>query len=88
MTPLFMAAQEGHVKIVNALLKAGANVDAVRVKDSVTPLLMAVQEGHVEIITLLLKAGANVNAAVSRQGKWNSLRSYVRVTCSPKTDPV
>ena len=61
MTPLHWAANRGHLDIVQALLKARADVNA---KDEygMTPLHLAAIRGHLGIIQALLKAGADVNA--------------------------
>ena len=43
-----MAAQEGHVDIVNLLVAAGGDVNAANC-DGYTPVYMAVLEGHLNI---------------------------------------
>ena len=50
------------VKEVRALIRAGADVNAVD-KDGKTALMRAVCKGHEEIVKLLLKAGTDVRAA-------------------------
>ena len=45
-TPLFMAAQGGHVEIVRFLMDGGADVDKARTDDGVMPLIMAAQKGR------------------------------------------
>ena len=44
-TPLSVAAGKGHVKGVEALIKAGCDVDKPRAKDGATPLWIAVEGG-------------------------------------------
>ncbi|XP_078575768.1 uncharacterized protein LOC144861671 [Branchiostoma floridae x Branchiostoma japonicum] len=61
-TSLFVAAQEGHVEVVQQLLKAGADVEKAR-QGGATPLYIAAQNGHVEVVQQLLKAGAEVDKA-------------------------
>jgi ankyrin repeat protein len=63
VTPLFMAAQQGHEKNVHLLIGEGAEVNAARKNDGVTPLFMAAQQGHEENVRLLIGAGAQVNTA-------------------------
>jgi ankyrin repeat protein len=62
-TPLFIAADEGHVKIVKLLLQAGADIHKLNEEDEKTPLYIAAENGHVEIMKLLLEAGADPNKA-------------------------
>lgn len=61
-TPLFIAAQNGHYKILVYLLAQGADADPRRT-DGATPLWIAAQMGHDHIVAQLLKAGARVDAA-------------------------
>ena len=56
-TPLHMAAQEGHEKMVRFLLSNSVEVDCVLPVTGETPLLYAARNGHVRIVELLLKAG-------------------------------
>lgn len=51
-TALFMAAQSGHLKVVDTLLLAGASTEAKRV-DGFSPLHIAALKGHSEIIRRL-----------------------------------
>jgi ankyrin repeat protein len=61
VTPLFMAAKNGHRDVVALLLKHGATMNPLR-QDGVTPLFIAVQEGRRDVVALLLEKGADVNA--------------------------
>lgn len=61
-TPLFIAAQNGHYKILVYLLAQGAEPDTRRT-DGATPLWIAAQMGHDHIVSQLLKVGARVDAA-------------------------
>ncbi|RLN43827.1 hypothetical protein BBJ28_00006075 [Nothophytophthora sp. Chile5] len=57
-TPLHLAVITEEVEIIQALLGAGAALDAIDV-DGQTPLLQACLGGKLEIVRLLLLAGAN-----------------------------
>ncbi|KAI4828895.1 hypothetical protein KUCAC02_022966 [Chaenocephalus aceratus] len=54
-TPLFLAAQEGHVTVIRQLLSTGA-------KDGTAALWMAAQMGHSEVVRVLLLRGADRDA--------------------------
>jgi ankyrin repeat protein len=61
-TVLYLAAQNGHLPVVAALLANGAKVDAACINGA-TALIIAAQEGHLPVVDALLKKGANVDAA-------------------------
>ena len=60
-TALHTASAGGELKIVNAILEAGANIHA---KDSygATPLHWAAESGHVKVVKALLEAGSDIDA--------------------------
>ena len=60
-TPLHWAAISGNAAAIEALLGAGAQVDA-RAEDGVTPLHWAAQNGDAAAVEALLDAGAEVDA--------------------------
>jgi uncharacterized protein len=60
-TALHVAARDGDVGRVQALLDGGAGLEA-REHLGRTPLHIAVQWGHLEVARLLLDRGAHVNA--------------------------
>ena len=63
-TPLWVAAQNGHVKAVeilaDALIKKSASVDAPNNK-GFTPLWIAAQNGHLEVVEALIGKDAKVD---------------------------
>ncbi|MFH1071417.1 MAG: ankyrin repeat domain-containing protein [Candidatus Glassbacteria bacterium] len=61
ITPLHFAAEHGTKKIVEILLKYGADVNS-RTSYDVTPLHFAAQSGDIEIAKLLLSRGAMIDA--------------------------
>jgi ankyrin repeat protein len=63
LTPLHLAAREGQVEAVKALLEAGADVNQQTVGDKSTPILIATINGHFDLARLLLDKGADANAA-------------------------
>ena len=56
-----IASEVGHGRIVRALIRAGANVDAPKNDDS-TALIAAAYFGRTEIVELLLEANASLEA--------------------------
>ena len=62
-TALVHAVREGHVESAQALLHAGANINAVTKGDSSSPLLMAMINGHFDLGLFLVSQGADVNLA-------------------------
>ncbi len=62
-TPLYIAAQNGHLEVVNALIAAGAAVDQACHDDWTTPLFIASQHGHTDVVKALIAANAALNQA-------------------------
>lgn len=60
-TALMYAANQGHDRVVRALLAAGAAIDH-RDKQGSTALMHAAQHGHLAVVAALLRAGADVRA--------------------------
>ncbi len=63
MTPLAIAAQNGKIKAAEALVDAGADVNAPVAEGGYTPLMLAAISGSSELATALIDHGAKVNAA-------------------------
>ena len=61
MVSLELAAADGHVKCLEALLNAGANVNYVNPENGYTPLMWAAMHGRDDSVEMLIKAGADVN---------------------------
>ena len=59
VTPVFIAAQEGHAEVVKVLAELGASVDTPNNYDA-TPVFIAVQNGHAEVVRVLAKLGASI----------------------------
>jgi ankyrin repeat protein len=75
-TPLYAAAQDGRITVVNFLIAAGAEVDTI-CRDGMTALNWTSSLGHMRVIDALLTAGANPNIA-SKDG-WTPLMKAVNV---------
>jgi|GEM_PF-1147948 len=66
-TPLHVAAKTGKPKCATALIKAGADVNAVN-EQGRTPLHAAATHNHLDIIKTLVENGANVNVRSKNLG--------------------
>ena len=64
-TPLFIAAQQGHLEVARLLLEANADKDQAN-ENGTTPLFIAAQQGHLEVPRLLLGANADKDKAMNR----------------------
>jgi ankyrin repeat protein len=62
VAPLICAAQEGHLAVVEALLRRGATVDHANA-DGWTPLFIVAKKGHLAVLEVLLGRGAGHPAA-------------------------
>ena len=61
-SPLYIAAQNGHLAVVTKLVAAGALVDKATAK-GYTPLFIAAANGHLTVVSELIAAGAVVDKA-------------------------
>ena len=67
-TPLYLAAQNGHKRVVEELVKGGADVNCRLWQMAVTPLFAASERGHQGTVTELLKLGASPHSR-----NWNGV---------------
>jgi uncharacterized protein len=58
-TPLHVAAIQGNVGLINALLSEGAEIDATG-EHGYTPLHEAIEQGHSDVTQALIGAGASI----------------------------
>lgn len=63
LTPLLIAARNGHAEAVRALLAAGADVNEVSAGDKSSSLVIAIANGHYDVAKFLLEHNANPNLA-------------------------
>ena len=63
VTPLQLAALEGHVGVCSALIGEGRAAAGAADAHRRTPLHFAAEEGHAEVVTFLVSHGAAVSAA-------------------------
>lgn len=68
ITPLFMACTNGNAAIIEALLKAGADANAVNANGT-SALMTASAAGNADAVKVLIDHGANVNAKESAHGQ-------------------
>lgn len=60
-TGLHMAAENGHLEVVNILLAGGAGINKLVFESLLTPLHLSLSKGKFEIAKRLIEAGADVN---------------------------
>ncbi len=63
MTALLLAAREGNIDTVRALLTGGVNVNQTSASDQTSPLVIAITNGHYDLAKILLDHGADANLA-------------------------
>lgn len=68
------AAWNGHIDIVQLLIKNEANVNPVPLGRRRTPLRCAAEQGHTHIVELLLSSNVDVNTQ-SPPGEWTALHA-------------
>ncbi len=63
LTPLLLAARDGHVATAEALLDGGADINRLSAADGTSPLLIASINGHFDLALVLLGRGADPRLA-------------------------
>jgi len=63
LTPLLLAARDGQVEAVLALLKGGADVNQVSDSTLLSPMLIATINGHFDLAMMLFERGADPKSA-------------------------
>merc|ERR1712226_324462 len=67
-----MASENGHIKVVEELLAAGAKLDPLEFDSYLLPWHMAINKGHTAIAKLLIEKGAKLDE-----------KSYSGACCAP-----
>jgi ankyrin repeat protein len=83
LTPLLLAAREGHIESVRTLLEAGADINQVSAGDRTSPLLIATINGHFDLASILLEQGADATAAADNNA--TPLYAALNVEWAPKS---
>jgi ankyrin repeat protein len=63
LAPLHLAARQGSIESVQALLDAGADINQRSAGDRITPIIIATLNGHFDLAKVLLDKGADPNLA-------------------------
>ncbi len=63
LTPLLLAAREGHVGTALALIKGTADINQVSAADNTSPMLVAMFNGHFDLAMQLFELGADPSVA-------------------------
>ena len=61
LTSLLIAARDGHLEAVRALVESGADIDRVSGGDGSSPIVIAIANGHYDVAQYLLDQGADPN---------------------------
>ena len=75
VTPLVLAARQGHLEAVRALADNGADLDKAS-GDGSTAMLVAIQNGHYHVARYLVEQGADINKA--NEKAWTPLYLAVK----------
>lgn len=63
LTPLLLAAREGHTEAALALIRGGAGINQMSAADDTSPMLIAMINGHFDLAMALFERGADPNLA-------------------------
>lgn len=77
-TALMKASQNGHIEVVNLLLKYKANAEIKNHRDF-TVLMLAAAEGHYEIVDILLSHSDGPNKTSSEALKQACVRGNLKI---------
>ena len=66
-TPLYIAAQNGHLDVVHHLVEVGADKDQAK-NQGATPVHIAGQNGHLDVVHHLVEVGADKDQADNQGG--------------------
>ena len=72
-TPLYIAAERGHISVVKELLSRNADVDTPTSDAKVTSLYVAAKKGKIDVMSCLIKANADVDFIPSGSGSCSAL---------------
>jgi ankyrin repeat protein len=84
MTALLLAAREGHLETVDALLEGGADPNQVSEGSKTSPLLIATMNGRFDLAKRLLDRGASPNLASEPAGV-TPLYAAINLAWAPNT---
>ena len=79
-TFLHAAAEKGSVPVVEALLDAGADIEAVELEYGGSPLAAAARTGQVDMVSFLLEKGADPENP--RESPWATARTWAERTAN------
>merc|ERR1712098_775210 len=75
-TPIFIAAENGHAKIVEFLVKKKVDLNRAN-KIGETPVATAVAEGHTGIVKILIDSGAKVEKYLQSRSTKREIKEMI-----------
>ncbi len=73
---LRVAAERGHVAIIQLLVEAGARLEIRHSFRGTTPLMVAAEHGQEEAVDRLIQLGADIDARVVRSKEWRGVHDH------------